>query len=89
MSTARRPRLLQSKKGLQDSRKDSSYRNRSVEENLELFKEMKNGEILAREKVLRVKIDMNAKNMLMRDPLMVKLVSSDLGWTLLLVVHFF
>ncbi|MFD0977243.1 glutamine--tRNA ligase/YqeY domain fusion protein [Salinimicrobium gaetbulicola] len=50
--------------------KNSPYRNRSVEENLELFEKMKNGETKEGEHVLRAKIDMAAKNMLMRDPVM-------------------
>ena len=48
--------------------KDSSYRNRSVEENLELFENMKNGVYGDGEKVLRAKIDMSSPNMNMRDP---------------------
>lgn len=50
--------------------KNSPYRNRSVEENLELFQKMKDGETQEAEHVLRAKIDMAAKNMLMRDPIM-------------------
>jgi glutaminyl-tRNA synthetase len=50
--------------------KDSPYRNRSVEENLELFEKMKNGETPEGKDVLRAKISMGAKNMLMRDPIM-------------------
>lgn len=50
--------------------KNSPYRDRSVEENLELFSKMKNGETTEGAHVLRAKIDMGAKNMLMRDPLM-------------------
>ncbi len=50
--------------------KNSPYRDRSVEENLELFEKMKNGETTEGEHVLRAKIDMAAKNMLMRDPVM-------------------
>jgi glutaminyl-tRNA synthetase len=50
--------------------KNSPYRDRSVEENLELFQKMKDGETKEGEHVLRAKIDMAAKNMLMRDPLM-------------------
>lgn len=50
--------------------KESPYRNRSVEENLELFEKMKNGETPERGHVLRAKIDMAATNMLMRDPVM-------------------
>ncbi len=48
----------------------SPYRNRSVEENLDLFKKMKNGETPERGHVLRAKIDMSSPNMLMRDPVM-------------------
>ncbi len=50
--------------------KDSPYRNRSVEENLELFEKMKNGETPEKGHVLRAKIDMASQNMLMRDPVM-------------------
>ncbi len=42
--------------------KESPYRNRSVEENLELFEKMKNGEFKDGEKVLRAKIDMSSPN---------------------------
>mgnify|MGYP000299936693 CR=1 FL=1 len=49
---------------------DSPYRNRSVEENLDLFEKMKNGETPEGKDVLRAKISMGAKNMLMRDPIM-------------------
>ena len=48
--------------------KESPYRNRSVEENLRLFEEMKNGVYGDGEKVLRAKIDMASPNMNMRDP---------------------
>lgn len=48
----------------------SPYRERSVEENLELFEAMKNGETKEGEHVLRAKIDMTSPNMLMRDPVM-------------------
>ncbi len=48
--------------------KESPYRNRSVEENLELFENMKNGVYKDGEKVLRAKIDMASPNMNMRDP---------------------
>ena len=49
--------------------KESPYRNRSVEENLELFENMKNGMYAEGEKVLRAKIDMAAANINMRDPI--------------------
>lgn len=48
--------------------KNSPYRDRSVEENLDLFYRMKNGEFADGEKVLRAKIDMSSPNMNMRDP---------------------
>ena len=48
--------------------KESPYRNRSVEENLELFQAMKDGKFADGEKVLRAKIDMASPNMNMRDP---------------------
>lgn len=48
--------------------KESPYRNRSVEENLELFENMKNGMYKDGEKVLRAKIDMASTNINMRDP---------------------
>ncbi len=49
--------------------KESPYRNRSVEENLALFKNMKNGMYQDGEKVLRAKIDMASPNINMRDPI--------------------
>ena len=48
--------------------KESPYRNRSVEENLDLFERMKNGEFEDGSKVLRTKIDMASPNINMRDP---------------------
>ncbi len=48
--------------------RESPYRNRSVEENLQLFQEMKDGKYADGEKVLRAKIDMASPNMNMRDP---------------------
>ncbi len=48
--------------------RESPYRNRSVEENLSLFEEMKNGKYEDGSKVLRAKIDMASPNMNMRDP---------------------
>ncbi|MBQ2642184.1 MAG: glutamine--tRNA ligase/YqeY domain fusion protein [Eubacterium sp.] len=49
--------------------KNSPYRDRSIEENLELFEGMKNGEYEDGEKVLRAKIDMSSSNINMRDPI--------------------
>ncbi len=54
---------------------DSPYRNRSVEENLALFEGMKNGEYGESEHILRAKIDMKSNNMLMRDPIMYRVVN--------------
>ena len=48
--------------------KESPYRNRSVEENLDLFTRMKNGEFADGEHILRAKIDMASPNITMRDP---------------------
>ena len=53
---------------LTESGKESPYRNRSVEENLRLFEEMKDGKYKDGEKVLRAKIDMASPNINMRDP---------------------
>jgi glutaminyl-tRNA synthetase len=53
---------------------DSPYRNRSVEENLDLFTRMKNGEFPNGTHILRAKISMNANNMLMRDPIMYRIL---------------
>ena len=50
--------------------KESPYRSRSVEENLDLFERMKNGEFPDGSKVLRAKIDMASGNMNMRDPIL-------------------
>ena len=53
---------------LTEAGKESPYRNRSVEENLELFEEMKEGKYEDGTKVLRARIDMASPNMNMRDP---------------------
>ncbi|WP_320020401.1 glutamine--tRNA ligase/YqeY domain fusion protein [Labilibaculum manganireducens] len=53
---------------------ESPFRNRSAEENLDLFERMKNGEFKDGEKVLRAKIDMTSSNMHMRDPLMYRIM---------------
>ena len=56
--------------------KESPYRNRSVEENLELFERMKNGEFKDGEKVLRAKIDMSSPNINFRDPVIYRIAHS-------------
>ncbi len=53
---------------------ESPYRNRSVEENLDLFRRMRDGEFKDGEKVLRAKIDMASPNMHMRDPVMYRIM---------------
>ena len=53
---------------------DSPYRNRSVEENLDLFVRMKNGEFPDGSRVLRAKIDMASPNLNMRDPVMYRIL---------------
>ena len=53
--------------------KESPYRNRSVEENLKLFEDMKNGIYKDGEKVLRAKIDMASSNINMRDPVIYRI----------------
>ncbi|MEA3456031.1 MAG: glutamine--tRNA ligase/YqeY domain fusion protein [Campylobacterota bacterium] len=56
-----------------ESGKRSKYAERTVEENLDLFERMKNGEFKDGEHVLRAKIDMSAANMKMRDPLLYRI----------------
>jgi len=53
---------------------NSPYRNRSVEENLDLFDKMKKGEFAEGEHILRAKIDMASPNMLLRDPIMYRVL---------------
>ena len=53
---------------------NSPYRDRTPEENLDLFRRMKAGEFQAGEKVLRAKIDMASSNMLMRDPILYRIM---------------
>jgi glutaminyl-tRNA synthetase len=53
---------------------ESQFRKRSVEENLDLFMRMKNGEFKEGERVLRAKIDMSSANMHMRDPIMYRII---------------
>ena len=56
--------------------KESPYRNRSIEENLDLFERMKNGEFKDGEKVLRAKIDMSSPNLNFRDPVIYRISHS-------------
>jgi glutaminyl-tRNA synthetase len=57
--------------------KDSPYRNRSMEENLELFERMKAGEFPDGSRVLRAKIDMASPNLNMRDPVMYRILHAE------------
>ncbi|HWQ33182.1 MAG TPA: glutamine--tRNA ligase/YqeY domain fusion protein [Blastocatellia bacterium] len=57
--------------------KESPYRNRSVEENLDLFERMKNGEFPDGSRTLRAKIDMASPNLNMRDPVMYRILHME------------
>ena len=56
---------------------ESLNRNRSIEENLDLFERMKNGEFEEGAYILRAKIDMASPNMLMRDPIMYRIINAS------------
>jgi len=56
---------------------NSPNRDRSVDENLELFERMKNGEFSEGDYILRAKIDMASSNMLMRDPIMYRIINAS------------
>ena len=62
---------------LKEPGKESPYRNRSVEENLKLFEEMREGKYADGEKVLRAKIDMASPNMNMRDPVIYRIAHAS------------
>ncbi len=57
--------------------KESPWRNRSIDENVDLFKRMRAGEFKDGEKVLRAKIDMGHPNMLLRDPILYRILHTD------------
>jgi glutaminyl-tRNA synthetase len=57
--------------------KDSPYRNRSIDENLDLFQRMKSGEFPDGSRVLRAKIDMASPNLNMRDPIMYRILHAS------------
>jgi glutaminyl-tRNA synthetase len=57
--------------------KDSPYRNRSIQENLDLFERMRKGEFPDGARVLRAKIDMSSGNMNMRDPVMYRILHAS------------
>ena len=62
---------------LHEPGKESPYRNRSIEENLDLFERMKNGEFENGQKVLRAKIDMASPNINFRDPVIYRISHSS------------
>ena len=55
--------------------KPSPYYSRTVEENLDLFERMKNGEFAEGSKILRAKIDMTSPNMILRDPVIYRIIN--------------
>ncbi|NJJ39147.1 glutamine--tRNA ligase/YqeY domain fusion protein [Paenibacillus apii] len=57
--------------------KNSPYRNRSIDENLELFAKMKNGDFPASSKVVRAKIDMGSPNLNLRDPVIYRIIHAE------------
>ena len=62
--------------GFKEPGKESPYRNRSVEENLDLFKRMRAGEFPDGSRVLRAKIDMTSPNLNMRDPVLYRILKA-------------
>ncbi len=62
---------------LKEPGKESPYRSRTVEENLQLFEEMREGKYADGEKVLRAKIDMASPNMNMRDPVIYRIAHAE------------
>jgi len=69
--------IRQYRGSLTEPGKDSPYRNRSVEENLDLFERMKAGEFPDGTRVLRAKIDMASPNLNMRDPVMYRILHAE------------
>ncbi len=65
--------IKQSRGSLTEPGTESPFRNRSIEENLDLFERMKNGEFADGEKTLRAKIDMSSPNINMRDPVIYRI----------------
>ena len=62
---------------LTEGGRESPYRNRSVEENLDLFERMKSGEFPDGSRTLRAKIDMASKNLNLRDPVMYRILNAE------------
>ena len=64
-------------RGAAEPGRESPYRNRSVEENIELFERLKNGEFPEGSRTLRAKIDMASPNMNMRDPVIYRILKAS------------
>jgi glutaminyl-tRNA synthetase len=69
--------IRQNRGTLTEPGKNSPYRNRSVEENLNLFERMRAGEFPDGSRVLRAKIDMSSPNLNLRDPVMYRIVHAE------------
>ncbi len=69
--------IKQTRGTLKEPGKESPYRSRTAEENLELFERMRNGEFKDGEKVLRAKIDMASPNLNMRDPVLYRIAHAS------------
>jgi glutaminyl-tRNA synthetase len=69
--------VRQTRGTLTEAGTESPYRNRSVEENLDLFQRMKNGEFPDGSRTLRAKIDMASPNLNLRDPVMYRILHAD------------
>ena len=69
--------IRQSKGNLTEAGKDSPYRERSIEENLNLFSQMTSGKFKDGERTLRAKIDMSHPNLNMRDPVMYRIIHAN------------
>lgn len=68
--------IRQYRGSLKDPGKESPYRNRSVEENIELFEKMRSGEVANGTQTLRAKIDMASNNINLRDPVMYRVLKA-------------
>ena len=69
--------IRQSKGNLTEAGKDSPYRERNIEENLNLFSQMTSGKFKDGERTLRAKIDMSHPNLNMRDPVMYRIIHAN------------
>ena len=76
-ATSVRDEIRQYRGTLTEPGKESPYRNRSIEENLDLFERMKNGEFPDGSRTLRAKIDMASLNLSMRDPVMYRILHME------------